>query len=393
MDLARRNVLVLSTCQALSMGGMVILTTVVALAGQVLADDDSLATVPLALQLTANMLMAIPASLLMSRIGRRAGFTLGQFLGIIGGALGVYTLLYAKSFGLLCVAGLLLGAHNAFWQFYRFAAVDTADEAYRSRAISYVLAGGVVAALVAPEIAKRTVDMFDPILFAGAYVSFIALCVINIIVLQFLRIPRPPASWRFSGGRPLSEIIRQPTFLVAVLSAMVGYALMVLVMTATPLSMVNCGFAFTDAAFVIQWHAFAMFAPGFFTGHLIRKFGVTVVIMVGCLLYLVAMGFNLSGIAIENFWFGLVVVGLGWNFTFVGGTTLLTEVYRPEEKAKVQAINDFFVFGTSAVASFSSGALQHLLGWDAVNLAVIAPALIVFVAAFWLHRQRHTHTA
>jgi len=178
-----------------------------------------------------------------------------------------------------------------------------------------------------------------------------------------------------------------------VLAAMVGYALMVLVMTATPLSMVACGFAYVDAAFVIQWHAFAMFVPGFFTGQLIRRFGVTVVIMAGCLLYLICMAVNLSGIEIQNFWFGLVLLGLGWNFTFVGGTTLLTEVYRPEEKAKVQAINDFMVFGTSAAASFSSGALQNLLGWEAVNLAIIAPALIVFAAAFWLRRQRHACAA
>ena len=388
MDLARRNVLVLSTCQALSMGGMVIITTVVALAGQVLAEDVAFATVPLALQLTANMIMAIPASMLMSRIGRRAGFTLGQVLGITGGLIGVYTLLYAKSFGLLCLAGLFLGAHNAFWQFYRFAAVDTADDAFRSRAISYVLAGGVVAALVAPEIVKRTVDMFEPILFAGAYVSFVALCCINVLVLQFLRIPRPPAGWHFGGGRPLRAIIREPVFIVAVLSAMIGYALMVLVMTATPLSMMACGFTFTDAAFVIQWHAVAMFAPGFFTGHLIRRFGVTTVIMAGCVLYLVCMAVNLAGIAIQNFWFGLVLLGLGWNFTFIGGTTLLTEVHRPEEKAKVQAINDFLVFGTSAVASFSSGALQNLIGWQAVNLAVAVPAVVVIIAALWLRRQR-----
>jgi len=393
MDFARRNVLVLSSCQALSVVGLLFLTTVVALAGQGLADDDAFATVPLALQMTANMVMAIPASLLMSGIGRRAGFTLGQAFGIIGGLIGVYTLLYAKSFELLCVAGLFMGCHNAFWQFYRFAAVDTADDAYRSRAISYVLAGGVVAALAAPEIVKQTVDMFDPIMFAGAYVSFVGLCCINVVILQLLRIPRPPAGWQFRGGRPMGEIIRQPTFLVAVLSAMVGYALMVLVMTATPLTMVARGFAFDDAAFVIQWHAFAMFAPGFFTGHLIRKFGVSAIIMVGCLLYLACVAVNLSGVALQNFWFGLVLVGLGWNFMFVGGTTLLTEVHRPEETAKVQAINDFMVFGTSAAASFSSGALQNLIGWQAVNLAVIAPALIVFAAALWLRRERHARAA
>lgn len=389
MDMARRNVLVLSICQALSVGGMVVVFTAAALAGQILAADEALSTVPLALQLTANMVMAIPASLLMARVGRRAGFTLGQVFGVLGGLLGVYTLLYAKSFGLLCVSGVLLGCHNAFWQYFRFAAVDTADKDYRSRAISYVLAGGVVAALIGPEIATRTVDLFGPVLYAGVYLSFTVLCCLSIVVLQFLRIPKPSTGWNISGGRPLAEIIRQPTFIVAVLSAMVGYALMVLVMTATPLSMVACGFAFPDAAFVIQWHAVAMFAPGFFTGHLIRKFGITAIIMAGCVLFLVCMAVNLAGIDIMNFWFGLVLVGIGWNFTFIGGTTLLTDIYRPEEKAKVQAINDFLVFGLSAIASFASGALQNVYGWQAVNLAITVPALIVFMAAFWLRRWRH----
>ncbi|MBT6109541.1 MAG: MFS transporter, partial [Rhodospirillales bacterium] len=178
--------------------------------------------------------------------------------------------------------------------------------------------------------------------------------------------------------------------IVAVMSGMVGYGLMVLVMTATPLSMMACGFVFDDAAFIIQWHAFFMFAPGFLTGHLVRWFGVTVVIMTGTLFMLMAMIANTSGITIYNFWFGLVTLGIGWNFMFIGGTTLLTETYQPEEKAKVQAANDFLVFSTAAIASFSSGALQSLLGWNAVNLAVIAPALIVFCVAFWLRTRRHT---
>ncbi len=385
MDQARKNVFILSISQGLAVSGIVILTTVIALAGQVLADDASLATIPMALQLSGNMIMAIPASMIMARIGRRAGFTIGQLLGITGGLLGAYTLLYAKSFGLLCISGLFVGAHNAFWQFYRFAAVDTADAAFRPRAISYVLAGGVAAALIGPEIAKQSVDWFEPVMFAGTYLAFVALCMLTIVVLQFLNIPKPGNTWRSGGGRPLMEIAKQPAFIVAALSAMVGYALMVLVMTATPLSMVACGFAFSDAAFVIQWHALAMFAPGFFTGHLIKRFGVSAVIMAGALINLVAMTANLSGIEIQNFWFGLVLLGLGWNFMFVGGTTLLTETYRTEERAKVQAFNDFLVFGTSAIASFASGALFSTLGWNAVNWAIAVPAVVVFIAAFYLH--------
>lgn len=389
MQQSQRNVLILAACQALSVGGLVIVTTVFALSGQILADDDALSTVPLGISLTANMLMAIPASLLMAKIGRRAGFTVGQLCGITGGLLAIYTLLDAKSFPLLCLAGFFIGTHNAFWQFYRFAAVDTAEEDFRPRAISYVLAGGVLAALLAPEIAKRTVDLFEPVMFAGAFLSFVAIGVVNVFVLQTLRIPKPPRGWNIGGGRPIGTIMRQPMFIAAVMAAMLGYALMVLVMTATPLSMIANGFEFSDAAFVIQWHAFAMFAPGFVTGHLIRKLGVTVIIMTGCALYLVCMAVNLSGIEIHNFWFGLVLLGVGWNFTFVGGTTLLTEAYQPAEKAKVQAMNDFFVFGAAAVASFSSGALQNLLGWEAVNMAIAVPAVFVLVMTFRLRQKRH----
>ncbi len=393
MDLVRRNVLVLSVCQALSVGGMVVAFTATALAGKVLADDDSLATLPLAIQLTANMIMAIPASLLMARIGRRAGFTIGQVLGVIGGLIGVYTLLYAKSFGLLCLSGVFLGFHNAFWQYFRFAAVDTADEDYRSRAISYVLAGGVVAALIGPEIAARTVDLFAPIMYAGVYLAFSVISCVCVVVVQFLRIPKPTTGWSIGAGRPISEIVRQPIFIVSVLSAMIGYALMVLVMTATPLSMAACGFGFADSTFVIQWHAVAMYAPSFFTGHLIRRYGITAIIMLGCVLFVFCMVANMAGIDLMNFWLGLVLVGIGWNFTFIGGTTLLTEAYLPEEKAKVQALNDFMVFGLSALAGFASGALQDLYGWDAVNMAVLPPTLVVFFAAFWLRRQRHAQVA
>lgn len=390
MTVARRNVLVLSMCQALSVSGLVMLTTVIALAGQVLSEDPAHATLPLAFQLTGNMLAAIPASLLMGRIGRRAGFTIGQAFGIAGGLLGAFALLYAQSFLLLCISGLFIGTHNAFWQFYRFAAAETADNAFRSRAISYVLAGGVVAAFAGAELAKWTVGLFEPILFAGCFVAFSGLCAFTILILQFLRIPKRASGWSpGSQGRPLAVIARQPAFITAVLSAMIGYGLMVLVMTATPLSMVACGFAFTDAAFVIQWHAFAMFAPGFFTGHLIKKFGVTRIIMAGTVLNLACMAANLAGIEIQNFWSGLVLLGIGWNFMFVGGTALLTETYEPEETSKVQALNDFLVFGTSAVASFSSGFLQARFGWAAVNLAIVIPALAVFAAALWLRIARH----
>ncbi len=387
--LARRNVYVLTLSQGLAVSGIVILTTVTALAGQLLSDDPAYATIPIGLQLTGNMVMAIPASLLMAKIGRRPGFILGQLIGIGGGVLGVSALMYTRSFEILCLSGFLVGVSNAFWQYYRFAAVDTAGDAYKAKAISYVLAGGVIAALAGPEIAKFSVEYFAPTMFAGAYVAYVAICICGVVVLLFLNIPKPPKTARINGGRPILEIARQPTFIVAVLSGMVGYGLMVLVMTATPLSMVACGFEYNDAAFIIQWHAFFMFAPGFFVGNLIKRFGVTIVIMAGCMMMFLCMAINIAGIDILNFWFGLVILGIGWSFMFIGGTTLLTETYRPEEKAKTQAANDFLVFGSSAVASFSSGALQNLVGWTAVNLAIAIPALVVLMMAFWLRSKRH----
>jgi MFS family permease len=390
MSPAQKNVIILAICQGMSVSGLVILGIVAVLAGQYLAENPAFASLPLALQLTGTMMMTIPASLLMAKIGRRPGFIFGQLIGVAGGCLGAYSLMYTKSFELLCVAGLFVGISNAFWQYYRFAAVDTAGEDYRARAISYVLAGGVMAALIGPEVAKIAEDLFAPILFAGSYLAYVGFCLTGIMVLSFLNIPKPAQGWRIGGGRPLLEIMRQPTFIVAVMSGMAGYGLMVLVMTATPLSMVACGFDFSDTAFVIQWHAFFMFAPGFLTGHLVRWFGVTVVIMAGALFMLTAMVINVTGISLHHFWFGLVTVGVGWNFMFIGGTTLLTETYTIEEKAKTQAANDFMVFTTAAIASFSSGALQNVLGWTAVNLAVIAPALIIFCVAFWLRTRRHS---
>ena len=387
MNTPKRNVLILAVCQGLSVCGLVITTTAFALCGQVLAEDEALATIPLGISLTANMLMAIPASFLMAKIGRKIGFSCGQIIGMIGGVVALYALIYEQSFVLLCISGVFLGAHNAFWQFYRFAAVDTAPIAYRSRAISYVLAGGVVAALLGPEIAVLTADLFKPIMFAGVFVSFTVLCIINFLVLQLLQIPKNPESWKLLGGRPLIEIIKKPTFIIAAAAGMVGYGLMVLVMTATPLAMIACGYTFGDSAFIIQWHAFAMFAPGFITGHLIKKFGVNKIILSGCVLYLLSMIINLAGLDVHHFWFGLVLVGIGWNFMFVGGSTLLTDVYTPEEKAKVQAFNDFLIFASAAGASFASGALQNLIGWDAVNFAVAAPVIAIMLLIYLLKQQ------
>ena len=384
----KRNVLILSGCQALSMTGSSLVFAVCVLAGQYLADDKSLATLPLALQFTGTMLTTIPASLFMGKFGRRVGFTLGQCLGIFGAVLAAYAI-YRQDFWLFAAASALLGAHNAFWQYYRFAAADTASEEYKAKAISYVMAGGVFAAVAGPQLAKWSVDMLSPVLFAGGYVVIICLSMLTILLLQAIRIPKPKSVGISSRGRPLRVIMRQPVFIVAVMSGMFGYGVMTLVMTATPLAMKFCGFDFFDTATIIQWHALAMFAPSFITGHLIKKFGVLNIILTGTLLYAASMAANLMGIDFLNFWGGLVLLGLGWNFMFVGGTTLLTEAYRAEEKSKVQAVNDFLVFGTVAIASFSSGALQNTFGWSAVNAAITLPICLAFAVVVWF-RLVHT---
>ena len=388
----RRNVLILALCQALAMSGQSVLITIAALAGQMLAVDKSLATLPVAVQFTATMLSTIPASLLMGRIGRRAGFTIGQTLGVIGALIAIFAI-YQGSLTLLAVGAAFLGVHNAFWQYYRFAAAEVTSEAMRARAISYVLTGGLVAAFIGPQLARATRDALTPFTFAGSYAAIIVLSFLTIMLLQFIRIPLPHRPKGGDSGRPLPEIMRQPAFVVAVLSAMFGYAVMTLVMVATPLAMLACGLPFADTALVIQWHLVGMFAPGFVTGHLIRRFGVLTIIIVGTVLNVICMAVNLAGVELTNFWLALLILGVGWNFMFIGGTTLLTEVARPEERAKVQAANDFMVFTMVAAASFSSGALQHMVGWQAVNAAVALPMLIAFAGATWLMRVRRRAAA
>ncbi len=384
-DNAKRNVFILSAGQALALSGATLVMAVSALAGTVLAPKPWMVTLPLAMMFLATMFSTIPASLLMGRIGRRPGFMIGQSIGLVGALVACWALLQGLFWGF--VAGsILIGVHNAFWQYFRFAAADAADEGFRPRAIAYVMAGGLVAAILGPELAKATRTMLDPVPFAGSFLAVAVLTLLSMGLLSFLRIPGPgpKADRPKTSGRPLAEIMRQPRFKVAVLSAMIGYGVMNLVMVATPLAMVACSFEFSDAAFVIQWHVVGMFLPSFFTGNLIKRFGVLPIILTGALLNVAAMATNLAGQDLHNFWFGLVLLGLGWNFMFIGGTTLLTETYRPEERSKTQAANDFMVFTTVAASSFLSGAVQDAAGWDAINAAMSVPILLAFAAVVWL---------
>ncbi len=386
-DPTAKNVVLLALCQALGMSCAALVLSVTALIGSSLAPDRYLITLPLALQFLAMMASAAPASLFMRRFGRRAGFTLGAGLGCVAGLLGAWAI-FAGDFALYCVSTILFGAFSAHVQFYRFAAADTASPAFRSRAISLVLAGGLLSAFLGPELAKWSRDLFAPVLFAGCYLSIAGLAALSLIILQFIEILRPSAAERQDSGRPLRAIARQPSFVVAVLCAMVGYGSMNLVMTTTPLAMIACQHSFDTAAFVIQWHIVGMYAPSFFTGHLIKRFGAVPILGLGTLLMLGCVASNLWGVDVAQFWIALVLLGLGWNFMFVGGTTLLTECYRPEEKAKVQALNEFLVFGTVACTALLSGALFNAFDWEIVNLTVVLPVLLCFCSVLWLGRRR-----
>ena len=402
----RRNVFLLAVCLALSFTGSSLTMVVTALAGVMLADpthvyqlpfvggisEPALATLPLSLMFVGTVSMTFPASMFMRRFGRRIGFTFGQMIGITAAIVSAYAI-YVHEFWLLVLGGFVLGMHNGVWQFIRFAAAEVSDEAFRSKAISLVMASGVVAAIAGPEIAKYTREMMGPYLFAGSYLAIVGLCCTSICVLQFVRIPPLSAAQRKQTGRPMREIAKQPAFIVAVLSAMLGYAVMSLIMTATPLAMAFCGFGFNDTASVIQWHVLAMFAPSFVTGHIINKIGVLSVIKIGTLLAFACVAMTLAGIDLMNFGVGLVLLGLSWNFMFVGGTTLLTETYRPEERNRVQGINDFLVFGMVSIASLSAGLMQALLGWDAVNMVAVLPIGTVLIAALWLRFSGYRRVA
>lgn len=386
-DPAVRNVLLLAICQALAMTGMTMNMTVTALTGHDLAPDPAWATLPLSLQFMSTMLTTLPASLYMRRVGRQLGFTTGVLIGITGATVAALSVLDHR-FATFCIGSMLIGSFQGFALLYRYAAADTATEAFRPRAISLVLAGGVIAGLAGPELAKWSYKLLDPIPFAGTFVAIAVVQATSLIFLAFVKIPKPHHSERKNSGRPLLEIVRQPVFVVAILGAMVGYGSMTFLMTATPLAMIDCGFQFQDAAFVVQWHAVGMFLPSFFTGTLIQRFGVIQVMLTGALAYLACIAINVSGIELLQFFSALVLLGVGWNFLFIGGTTLLTQAYRPEERAKVQGFGDFLVFSCSTVAAFSSGALQHAVGWQHLNFGVIPLVAIVTGALLWYRVRR-----
>ncbi len=367
-----------------------LLITVSALIGLELADNKALATLPLAIQFIAVMLTSIPASLIMGRWGRRFGFMGAGCIGILGAGLALMAI-YQHSFILFCVATFCFGSFTAFGNYYRFTAPEVVPESKKSVAISLVMAGGVIAAFIGPNLASWSQGLLEVSRYAGAFVIVVGVYLLSIITVSFMDLPPTPTRKKKSkNGRPLGSIMRQPIFIVAVVCATLGYGTMNLIMTATPLAMHHQQMLLSDTAFVIQWHVVAMFAPSFVTGHLINYFGIIKILLTGALCCFICVALNLLGQTLWHFWAALVCLGVGWNFMFVGGTTLLTDAYTETEKSRTQAANDFIVFTTVSVTALSSGTIHHTYGWTIVNLGVLPLLAIAACSCIWLRQIRTT---
>ncbi|MEO1342797.1 MAG: MFS transporter [Pseudomonadota bacterium] len=392
---ARRNVWVLVLAQAFLGSQMAMIFVVGGLAGQSLASNICFATLPISLIVIGSMLSANPLSSIMQRYGRRTGFLIGAFAGALGGAIGAYGL-YVASFPIYLLGSLITGIYMAAQQFYRFAAADTASEAFRPKAISYVMAGGLASAVIGPQLVKVTSDaMVIP--FLGTYYAVIALNLLGALLFFFLDIPKPPPAQEGAPkGRTRMELLKTPRIAVAVICATVSYALMNLVMTSTPLAVVGCGFTTGNAADVVTGHVLAMFAPSFFTGHLIVRFGVERIVAAGLIILAAAGAVALHGVELENFFLALILLGLGWNFGFIGATTMLAASHTMEERGRMQGLNDFIVFGGVTVASLASGGLMNcsggdaVTGWASVNLAMAPFLALAGGAMIWLMLRHDT---
>lgn len=389
---ARRNALVLAAASSIAGSAPPIAITLGGLAGlYLLGADKTLATLPISMFNLGVAMGAIPAAMLMRAVGRRLGFMVGSLAGIAGGIVAGLAVIYGL-FGGLVGGFLLVGMAAAFAQQFRFAAADSGDAAFRARAISWVMIGGVAAAIIGPQTVILTRDLLSPIPFAGAFFAMAVLAALSMVIVSFLRgsARAAPPKASLQGGRTLSEIARQPRFIVAVLCGMGSYGLMSLVMTAAPLAMVACGLGEDNAALGIQWHVLAMFGPSFVTGTLIARYGVDIIITIGMALLAACGLVALAGIELANFWGALILLGLGWNFGFIGATTMLTETYRPEERGKVQGLNDFLIFGSVAAASFASGSLFTSVGWAWINYLVFPVVAICVIAlgSTAIHRRR-----
>lgn len=391
---ARANVVRLAAAQALTGANSAVIFATGSIVGATLAPDMSLATVPLSMYVVGLAAGTLPTGAISRRFGRRWAFVIGTGLGALTGLIGSFAILHA-SFALFCLATFLGGLYGSVAQSYRFAAADGASAAYRPKAVSWVMAGGVFAGVLGPQLVQWTMDVWSPYLFAFSFLVQAAVALIAMGIVAGVDMPKPaPAG--LHGGRPLLTIVSQPRFIAAALCGIIAYPMMNLVMTSAPLAMKMCGLSVSDSNFGIQWHIVAMYGPSFFTGALIARFGAPKIVAAGLLLEAGAATIGLSGITAMHFWATLIVLGVGWNFSFIGASALVLETHRPQERNKVQAFNDFLVFGMMAIGSFSSGQLLANYGWSAVNMVVFPPVLlglVVLSLASWARRRARLDAA
>ncbi len=381
-NLARRNAMVLAVAQALAGGNNTVIVSTASIVGAVLAPDKGLATLPITAMVIGMWLGTLPVGALARRFGRRFALQTGSAFGVLSGLIS-YSAVMNGQFWLLLLGTFCGGLYAAAHQSYRFAAADTASEAYRPKVVSWVLAGGVFAAVIGPQLVIFTKDLLSPHLFAASYLGQSACALAAAAVLQFVRVP-PVAVARHDNARPLGEIIRAPRFIVAVACGMASYGMMNMLMTSAPLAMVGCGHSVTDAALGIQWHVLAMYAPSFVTGSLIARFGVERITAIGLALIAAAAVVGIAGITVAYFWTNLVLLGLGWNLAFIGATTMVTQCHRPQERNKVQSFNDFLIFGSMALTSFSSGQLLDKFGWATINEVIFPTIFVTGALLIWL---------
>ena len=385
MELEKRNTLILSVAQGLSITTTSINMINTGLVGAMLATNPSYSTIPLSLQFLTIALTLIPVSLLMGKFGRRSMFLLGSLAAFIGCLIIAFSII-DKSFYLFILGSILLGFSQANQQFYRYAAADNVSNNLKSKAISLVLAGGVIAAVVGPEVSRYSFDLFPDYIYLATYLLAASIQIINFTILIFIKIKKPEVTEK--KIRPLKDILMQKTLIIAILAAAVGYSLMSFIMTATPLQIVNiCKLGNSASSTVIQWHIIAMFAPSFFTGSIISRFGNRKVMLVGIILYAFSVFFGILGDTVLNFWIALFLCGLGWNFLYVGGSDIIAKSALPEERAKVQGVTDFIIFVFVAMGSFLAGYLHSNLCWEIMLFYTIIPILLIFIGIIIIKPQ------
>jgi predicted MFS family arabinose efflux permease len=389
--LARRNALVLAVAQALAGGNNTVITATTGIVGSMLAPDPALVTLPISVMVLGMWTGTIPVGMLAKAFGRRFALQTGSAFGVLSGLVS-YTAVVRGSFLILLLGTFCGGLYAAAHQSYRFAAADTASERFRPKAVSWVFAGGVFAAIIGSQLVILTKNVIPTHLFAATFLAQSACALLAAGVLIFLRIPRPRVSHSFTDGRPLIEIVRQPRFIIAVVCGVASYAMMNMVMTSAPLAMVMCNHSVNEAALGIQWHVLGMYAPSFITGSLVLWFGVRRMMAIGLTMITTAAAIDLLGITLWNFWIGLAVLGIGWNFAFISATTLVTECHDPHERNKVQAFNDFLIFGSMAIGSFSSGVLLTSYGWVGLNEVVFPVILVAAALLTWGSLMRRPST-